>query len=347
MGFKEELREALMHAFRCATELEIMLSDKLDWNLHQIAGGNNYKHIVYRLIIYAESQGKLRELIEAAKTANPGNPKLQTIDLNRIENLTFQDNNLLYEALLSLNYQDQVDKFQKFWNYHNNCLPRCFLVRGEPKSCQRWLLNRLLQTSLRCSTTAKKVRISLAERGESYIEDIWAKLSLELKTSASPQKLVTQTYEDWQKETVIIVFPNFDRLCPTEAKQLIEKFWNPLVEKVQNCSQGCNSYLVMFLVDNRGYASEWKIDWAKDLEKYSPLYPMDLEPISDFSEKLLISWVMGNHQLLGSTGNDEQLQKLAQDFWRNSRQGIPELAMEEICKHCGSSWSDIMNLLSL
>ncbi|MEC4813999.1 MAG: effector-associated domain EAD1-containing protein [Scytonema sp. PMC 1069.18] len=73
---KREFTEALMDAFRSEKDLEMMLSYELDWKLNQVAGGDNYREIVFNLIDYAEAQGQLGELLEAAKRDNPGNPML-------------------------------------------------------------------------------------------------------------------------------------------------------------------------------------------------------------------------------------------------------------------------------
>ncbi|MEC4819239.1 MAG: CHAT domain-containing protein [Scytonema sp. PMC 1069.18] len=78
---RQEFMEALMDAFRSRNDLEMMLSFQLDWRLNQIARGENYQQIVFNLIDYAEEQGKITELLEAAKTANPGNPRLRNFYL--------------------------------------------------------------------------------------------------------------------------------------------------------------------------------------------------------------------------------------------------------------------------
>jgi hypothetical protein len=74
---RKQFCEALMDAFRSEKALEIMISYELDWKLNQISGGDNYEEVVFSLIDYAEAQGQLIELLEAAKRANPGNPKLR------------------------------------------------------------------------------------------------------------------------------------------------------------------------------------------------------------------------------------------------------------------------------
>ncbi len=71
-----------MAAFPSESDLEIMLSDELDWKLNQIAGGSNYQQIVFNLINkYTEPQGKTIELLKAAKKANPGNTILREFNL--------------------------------------------------------------------------------------------------------------------------------------------------------------------------------------------------------------------------------------------------------------------------
>lgn len=74
---RKEFREALLSAFPEITDLKMMLSDELDWKLNQIANKGNDTQIVFKLIDYAESKGKLKELLKAATKCNPGNYKLR------------------------------------------------------------------------------------------------------------------------------------------------------------------------------------------------------------------------------------------------------------------------------
>ncbi|MEC4813787.1 MAG: effector-associated domain EAD1-containing protein [Scytonema sp. PMC 1069.18] len=348
---RKQFREALLDAFSI-TQLEITL-DELDWKLTQIVGGSNDEEIVYNLIKWAESCGEVNKLLETVKKANPCNQKLTSFYLSVIKiekqksQLEKDGENPIYKALLSLNYRDQVDRFEQFWEADCDRQVGCFLIRGDSASGQRWLLNRLLEKSFHDTTAAKKVGISLSAYNESYIEDLWEQLKLELKaSSASPQKLVSSAYEYWKNETVIIVFHNLDRMYRSEPKKLIANFWNPLVEKVQQ-HRNCSSYLAMFLVDNKGKSLEWEIDMATEIGKYQLCHPIDLQPISNFSQGLLNKWVMSNRKLPDFPTNNIQLKNLARDFWENSREGIPELVMRQICECCGSSWSDIMKTLSL
>ncbi|BDA68824.1 hypothetical protein CAL7716_029900 [Calothrix sp. PCC 7716] len=62
---RKQFREALMDAFPRKSNLEIMLSEELEWNLNEIVGEGNNTEIIFELIRYAEAQGKLVELLEA------------------------------------------------------------------------------------------------------------------------------------------------------------------------------------------------------------------------------------------------------------------------------------------
>jgi cell division septum initiation protein DivIVA len=81
---RKQFREAIIDAFPSVTQLEIMLSEELDWQLAQIAGGSNYEEIVFNLIKWAESRAEVSNLLEAAKRANPGNQKLNDFYLSII-----------------------------------------------------------------------------------------------------------------------------------------------------------------------------------------------------------------------------------------------------------------------
>ncbi len=73
----KELREAIISAYPGKEKLKMMVSDELEENLDAIAGGDNLDEIVFSLIEWAQSQGKLEELVNAGIKRNPGNEKLR------------------------------------------------------------------------------------------------------------------------------------------------------------------------------------------------------------------------------------------------------------------------------
>ncbi|GAA6618387.1 hypothetical protein NUACC26_041980 [Scytonema sp. NUACC26] len=63
-----------------------MLSLELDRNLEAIAGGDNLREIVFKLIQTAEAQGWVEDLIRAARELNPGNLLLRDIAQELLKN---------------------------------------------------------------------------------------------------------------------------------------------------------------------------------------------------------------------------------------------------------------------
>lgn len=73
----KRLHQALLSAFPDAALLRMLVMTELEENLTAIAGGTNLSGIVFDLIEWAMSQGRLSELIQKAYQENPGNPELR------------------------------------------------------------------------------------------------------------------------------------------------------------------------------------------------------------------------------------------------------------------------------
>ncbi|ARV61587.1 hypothetical protein BZZ01_25810 [Nostocales cyanobacterium HT-58-2] len=76
----QQFQKALLSAFPTPAKLKQMVRFKLDKNLDAIAGGANLSETISNLIEWAEAEGKLEELLIAARKENPGNPALQNFD---------------------------------------------------------------------------------------------------------------------------------------------------------------------------------------------------------------------------------------------------------------------------
>ena len=79
-----EFREALLSAFPSYSNLEMMVSDRLDQNLNRIVSNGNLENVAFELIKWAESQGRLEELIRGAYKQNPGNLQLKAFYQKKI-----------------------------------------------------------------------------------------------------------------------------------------------------------------------------------------------------------------------------------------------------------------------
>jgi V8-like Glu-specific endopeptidase len=71
------LEEALLRAFPSAASLRRMLRIGMDLNLDVVAGGGNLREIVFSLLTWAEENGRVAELVAAARLENPGNELLR------------------------------------------------------------------------------------------------------------------------------------------------------------------------------------------------------------------------------------------------------------------------------
>jgi hypothetical protein len=73
----EKFHEALLSAFPNSLTLKQMIRFKLDENLAELATGDSHSGVVFNLIEWAKSKGKLGKLLKAAYEEAPDNPKLK------------------------------------------------------------------------------------------------------------------------------------------------------------------------------------------------------------------------------------------------------------------------------
>lgn len=73
----QQLHSALLSAFPSQDTLRQMVFFGLGQNLATIAGGSDLSAVTLSLIQWAQGQGKIKDLIQAAVAANAGNPQLR------------------------------------------------------------------------------------------------------------------------------------------------------------------------------------------------------------------------------------------------------------------------------
>ncbi|MDC0744694.1 effector-associated domain EAD1-containing protein [Polyangium mundeleinium] len=77
---RKELHAALLDAFRGYDQLAIMVRHELDKNLEEVASSEKALDVVvHKLLDYAEAQGRMGELIHAARAEKPGNERLAEV----------------------------------------------------------------------------------------------------------------------------------------------------------------------------------------------------------------------------------------------------------------------------
>ena len=76
----EQLHDALLDAFRSHDSLKRMVRFELDQNLDEVAGQGPLTDVVYRLVEWADAEGRLGDLLRGARAQNPGNERLRRLE---------------------------------------------------------------------------------------------------------------------------------------------------------------------------------------------------------------------------------------------------------------------------
>jgi V8-like Glu-specific endopeptidase len=74
---RKQLRQAIISAYPNLSDLEMMVSEELEWNLSTITLGRNYNKIVFDLIEWTQAKNKLEDIICAAYRVTPDNEDLK------------------------------------------------------------------------------------------------------------------------------------------------------------------------------------------------------------------------------------------------------------------------------
>ncbi len=250
--------------------------------------------------------------------------------------------NKLFQALLTLNYDEQENEFKKFCNSKKKT-PQfgLFLIQGEPKRCHELLVKRLVQRYFSSTTAENKISIHPPEHGDVFREDLWKRLgkALNQENANHPEELVEVVYSYWLNNTVIIIFHDMHRMNKNESQKFLQEFWHPLVAKMQeHPSEKVSYYLLMFLVEKektkRG-DSKWFLNCV-NTEQWQLCKPIALKPIKNFHESTLEFWM--KNTLAGFLTENQITQEMIREIWKESLNGTPELVMDEICKLCKSKW---------
>jgi hypothetical protein len=114
----QQLQEALLGAFPHRAKLKQMVRFGLEENLDVIATGENDEEVVFKLIYWAETNGKLENLLIAVRNedcgGNPGNPQLKKIceELLQGQTATKQSHRLLnpcnFDLIPSCSHRDKL-----------------------------------------------------------------------------------------------------------------------------------------------------------------------------------------------------------------------------------------------
>lgn len=73
----KQIQDALLDAYATRDSLRMMVRTGLDQRLEAIADGETLRVVIFNLVSWAEQYGRVKDLISAAQSQNPGNESLQ------------------------------------------------------------------------------------------------------------------------------------------------------------------------------------------------------------------------------------------------------------------------------
>ncbi len=152
----KELSKAIEAAFLSEESLRQMLRFQLDELLNKIPKSETYSGLIYNVVQWAETQGKLCDLVIGASLENPGNPELQRFIEKHLQILLEVGSNpssimLPSDALaLLINYLQKITDFERI------VLPACtqtlpYLNGEDYPEKKEELIEKLIHNELRVS----------------------------------------------------------------------------------------------------------------------------------------------------------------------------------------------------
>lgn len=152
----KDLSEAITAAFPREESLEQMLRYQLDELLNNIPIAETYSGLIYNVVQWAETKGKLRDLVIGASLENPGNPQLQCFIEKHLQILlevgSNPSSNLLSSDALAL----LIKHLQKITDFERIVLPACtqtlpYLDGEDYPEKKEELIEKLIHNELRVS----------------------------------------------------------------------------------------------------------------------------------------------------------------------------------------------------
>lgn len=242
------------------------------------------------------------------------------------------DKKRLFNSILEIDFEEQQNEVKNALDLQRSLTKTAaFLIHGEEKFGQETLVYRFSQLSeLR---NGRRIKIKLAGMGD--VSDLWMAVAASLTGPSqvsylSPDQVMALVIECLKTQHLIFIFTEVHRTCIGFLPELIEQFWQPILDRV-NLKE---TYLVMFLVDNKGKVcqSRMPLAWQVCQQEY-PKVPLHLPPTTRFLQRKIDQWL---RMAVAAEVVPESLS--VETLLQESKGGVPELVYQRICYHCGCSW---------
>lgn len=268
---------------------------------------------------------------------------------------TYIDPHTIFNSIIEIDFKEQeYNVIQAIDCQDKHRRKAAFLVNGYDHRYGQTILMERLFRKLPQLRNARKIRIKLD--GGCEISDFWKQIApdffgsdyLPKMTQHMQEQIIKSINECLQSQNLIFIFYIPENLLAGFLGDLIQDFWQIIVDRVDNK----DTYLTMFLVEHnhkelgaKGLGAYLASDFEDELSY--PSYPLYLNPLSKFSSKHLNEW-------LDNLDNDVEDKKIRHNLLVGIQQkifvdkllketewGIPELVYKKICRYFDVSWEEI------
>lgn len=335
---KDHLVRPLQAQLGAKVGLQSQVGDRIDaWDL-QIADDHSLQPGYSGSPVIDEHTGTVLAVVSHRQGDKSG----LAISVRMLERIwRIIDSHLLYEVLAKLGYRTQVRLFRSVLNANSVA---AFLIYGALDYGQDWLLNKLANQYINDLTTSRVIRIDLSRtvRGTD-VSALWRELGRRsgLRQAQPAITEVVARVGQWRKtQNVLLIFHSVNRIPEQSLTEIMNDFWQPLVASMDKDlpNKKVGKKLLLFLVDYDDSTSDWEIPFAEKIDAaWQPLTPVKAPRLGEFSSEDLMEWMEDESSILPFALMD-QIDSNVEMILQNSADGVPELALGEICDRCGYDW---------
>ncbi|MEI8131902.1 MAG: trypsin-like peptidase domain-containing protein [Leptolinea sp.] len=243
----------------------------------------------------------------------------------------------LFQDILKLDFLEQVDEVEKII-FDDDI--SAFLIHGKLEYGQRVLFRKLYDSIPRQESTKPIVIVLSSNLNTTTADRILQRIATDLplgfdSLSTNIDQLCGQIWDAlmnrWKTQNVVIVFDGVDQIDSATLKEVLNRFWYPLANKLKinmDARKIKDTKAILFLIDYKGCVREWGVC---DIDANTYAIPRILPFIQPFSQEMIKDCWKYVDPLLRRLVKPEEIYSM-------SNQGIPLRIYEYICKSVEISW---------
>ena len=266
-------------------------------------------------------------------------------DIRGVEiSLAEKEKRLFFTTLIQIDYEEHFRYFDTFQYYNST---GAFFLYPHTSSGGKYIVDIQFERLIPALFEEKDTRYikydcsKFTEAGD--VELLWNNLSIQTDTKF--ESIIYGLCEVLRTTNIVLIIQNIQMRQPKNVAIILEKFWQPLVEGVQDAfSKDTGSYhnmkLFLFLIDYTGEMEKATYSEADikggTLPEATNKNPIRLPSVPLFSSEHLKTWIdyasRERRKFLPQKLFIGPLEPIIQDILNNSENGDPYLVMHHICK---------------